>query len=165
MRSNAAIAPRWFADKMFRHTSELQEVEASAVRKSALTRVDQRLLHPEIVFLKLFTADFIVQNVYGGDARTWAILDEFYDRVYAVNPMRIDVVEMMPRFVLYTDAARGLRGTGGRSRDIGEEFANFCDDFAPYENRPRLVRLGAAIHKATTKFVYRLAETYIVREG
>jgi hypothetical protein len=164
MRPAPAIAPRWFADKLFRQAAFLSDAEGNALRRAALVRIDAAKLHAEILFLKVFTVDFVVQSIYVGEQKGYAVLDRFYDRVYAAHPDRINVVEMMPRFVLYTDSARGLRGTGGRTHDIGEEFAAFCEDFAPYENKPRLSRLGAAIHKSTARFVYKLAETHAVAD-
>ena len=164
MPTNPPISPRAFGDTVYRRAVVLQKSEIILLRTAGLRHADSDRVRAEIVFLKVFTADFIIQSVYGMEPRTVSILDHFYDRVFGKSGNGLSVVDMMPRFVLYADAARGSRGTTGRSREIGEEFSNFCDDFLPVGHKIRMIRLGMAIHRAMTEAIYRFARFYAVEE-
>ncbi len=162
--SASAIAPRAFSRKIYARATSLQESDAALLRRTGLPAPWQARVAAEIVYLKIFTADFIIQSTYGGDPRTRLVLDNFYDMIFRSGRDDINVVDMMPRFVLYTDAARGLKGSGGRSRDIGEEFSGICDDFITDGMRVRMARLGEAVHKAMSRFVHDTASQYVIRE-
>ncbi len=162
--SSAAISPRAFSRKIYARAAALQEPDTALLRRAGVPGAWQARVAQEIVYLKIFTADFIIQSTYGGDPRTRLVLDHLYGMIFRSGRADISVVDMMPRFVLYTDAARGLKGSGGRSRDIGEEFSGMCDDFLPEGMRVRMARLGASVHRATSKFVHDAASLYVIRD-
>ena len=164
MPTNPPISPRAFGDMVYRRATVLQETENDLLRSSGLRSGDSARVRAEIVFLKIFTVDFIVQSVYDLEPRMRSILDPFYDRVFGDGGTALSVVDLMPRFVLYADAARGSRGATGRTREIGEEFSNFCDDFLPVGNKVRMIRTGMAVHRGMTEAIYRFARYYSVEE-
>lgn len=165
MPTSPPISPRAFGDTVYRRAAVLQKSELDILRGAGLRPGDSADVRSEIIFLKVFTADFIIQSVYGMEPRTRSILNHFYDRVFGYGGNGLSVVDLMPRFVLYADAARGSRGATGRSREIGEEFSNFCDDFLPRGHKVRMVRIGTAVHREMTESVYRFARLYSVEEG
>jgi len=162
--TNPPISPWAFGDMLYRRATVLQETENDLLRGSGLRSGDSARVRAEIVFLKIFTVDFIVQSVYDMEPRTRSILDPFYDRVFGDGGTALSVVDLMPRFVLYADAARGARGATGRTREIGEEFSNFCDDFLPVGNKIGMIRAGMAVHRGMTEAIYRFARFYSVEE-
>lgn len=164
MPTDPPISPRTFGDTVYRRAALLQESEITLLRSAGLRPGDSACVRAEITYLKVFTADFIIQSVYGMEPRTRSILDHFYDRVFGNGGDGLSVVDLMPRFVLYADAARGSRGATGRSREIGEEFSNFCDDFLPEGHKVRMIRMGMTVHRAMTEAIYRFARFYAVEE-
>ena len=164
MPTNPLISPRAFGDMVYRRATVLQESENDLLRSSALRSGDSAHVRAEIVFLKIFTVDFIVQSIYDMEPRKRSILDPFYDRVFGDGGTALSVVDLMPRFVLYADAVRGSRGATGRTREIGEEFSNFCDDFLPEGNKVGMIRTGMAVHRGMTEAIYRFARFYSVEE-
>ncbi|MGZ8462883.1 MAG: hypothetical protein ACXWWT_08545 [Candidatus Deferrimicrobiaceae bacterium] len=164
MPTNPPISPRTFGDTVYRRATVLQKSEMELLRSAGLRPGDSARVRAEIAFLKIFTADFIIQSIYGMEPHTRSILDRFYDRVFGNGGNDLNVVDLMPRFVLYADASRGSRGATGRSREIGEEFSNFCDDFLPEGHKVRMIRMGIAVHRAMTETIYRFARRYAVEE-
>lgn len=164
MPTNPPISARAFAEMVYRRATVLQESEVTLLRNTGLRSVESANVRAEIVFLKVFTADFVVQGVYDMEPCTRRILDRFYDLVFGNGRDDFSVVDLMPRIVLYADAARGSRGATGRSREIGEEFSNFCDDFLPVGHKVRMIRLGMTVHRAMTAAIYRFARYYAIEE-